>query len=108
MFANGLFTRFSNESFQTPTSDAPSGIENHQPTSPKAPSTDRRAIKQPNAQENIVKLRVAALVISAVAFVPVFLASSAVSAVSIAANCVVARTRYRLDPLDILDTVPGA
>ncbi|QQK42427.1 hypothetical protein Pdw03_6328 [Penicillium digitatum] len=57
MFANGLFTRFSNESFQTPTSDAPSGIENHQPTSPKAPSTDRRAIKQPNAQENIVKLR---------------------------------------------------
>ncbi|CAI7670897.1 unnamed protein product [Penicillium discolor] len=57
MFANGLVSWFSSkESTPNTTSDATS-IENHQPTSPKAPSTDRMVIEQPNSQENMLKLR---------------------------------------------------
>lgn len=36
---------------------------------------------------------------------PVFSASNAVNAASVAASCVVVLARYRLDPLDILDTL---
>lgn len=47
MFANGFLSWFSSkESTVNPTSDATS-IESHQPTSPKAPSTDRMVTEQP-------------------------------------------------------------
>ncbi|KAF7521000.1 hypothetical protein PCG10_008570 [Penicillium crustosum] len=57
MFANSLISWFSSkESTPNTTSDATS-IENHQPTSPKAPSTDCMVTEKPNSQENMMKLR---------------------------------------------------
>ncbi|KGO45373.1 hypothetical protein PEX1_058380 [Penicillium expansum] len=57
MFSNGLISWFSSkESTPNPTSIATS-IENHQPISPKAPTTDRMVTEQPNSQENMMKLR---------------------------------------------------
>ncbi|CAI7666084.1 unnamed protein product [Penicillium palitans] len=57
MFANGLISWFSSkESTPSTTSDATS-IENNQPISPKAPSTDRMVAEQPNSQEDMMKLR---------------------------------------------------
>ncbi|KAJ5800282.1 uncharacterized protein N7518_002350 [Penicillium psychrosexuale] len=57
MFANSLFSWFSSkESIPTSTSDATTGTENHQPVSPKAPSTDPMVTEQPNSQENMLKL----------------------------------------------------
>ncbi|KAJ5356797.1 hypothetical protein N7517_011406 [Penicillium concentricum] len=60
MFTNGLFSWFSSrESTPNTASDgsATTSIENHQPISPKAPSTDGMVNEQPNSQENMLKLR---------------------------------------------------
>lgn len=144
MFANGLISWFSSkESTPNTTSDATS-IENHQPTSPKAPSTDRMMIEQPvchtrpnypqisltNPTNTLPELpgehaeaawwRCRRYLLRPVSqtrpnhispnktdihlVVPVFSASSAVSAVRIAASCAVVRSRRPLGPFDLLDT----
>ncbi|CEJ58212.1 hypothetical protein PMG11_06878 [Penicillium brasilianum] len=59
MLGNGLFNWFSFK--QEPTNGASwdattASVQNHQPTSPEAPSTERVVTEQPNSQENM-KLR---------------------------------------------------
>ncbi|CAG8925320.1 unnamed protein product [Penicillium salamii] len=59
MFTNGLLSWFSKES---PAPEAvwdasTATVQNQQPTSPKAPSTDQVITEQPNSHENMMKLR---------------------------------------------------
>ncbi|KAJ5102145.1 hypothetical protein NUU61_004367 [Penicillium alfredii] len=60
MFGNGIFSWFSSKQESTApeaTWDATTAnMQNQQPTSPAAPSTDRVETEQPNSQENM-KLR---------------------------------------------------
>ncbi|KAJ5648177.1 hypothetical protein N7490_004549 [Penicillium lividum] len=59
MFANGLFNWFSSKQETAPaTWDSNTAtVQNQQPTSPDAPSTERVVTEQPNSQENMMKLR---------------------------------------------------
>ncbi|OKP13347.1 hypothetical protein PENSUB_949 [Penicillium subrubescens] len=60
MFGNVL--NWFSSSKQEPTNGATwdattTSVQNQQPTSPEAPSTERVAAEQPNSQENMMKLR---------------------------------------------------
>ncbi|KAJ5913701.1 hypothetical protein N7504_002584 [Penicillium tannophilum] len=60
MFGNGLFNWFSSSKQESApaTWDATTAtVQNQQPTSPDAPSTERVVSEQPNSQENMMKLR---------------------------------------------------
>ncbi|KAJ5479703.1 hypothetical protein N7530_005212 [Penicillium desertorum] len=88
MFAN-ILSWFSKEATPNSTSDATTSIESHQLTSPEAPSINRMVTEQPPNQTDTPLVA------------PVFSASSAVSAVSIAASFEHA-VGFPLDFLDAL------
>ncbi|KAJ5218897.1 uncharacterized protein N7498_000996 [Penicillium cinerascens] len=57
MFGN-ISSWFSSKQESAPAWDgATASVQNQQPTSPDAPSTERVVTEQPNSQENMMKLR---------------------------------------------------
>ncbi|KAJ5811550.1 hypothetical protein N7474_007851 [Penicillium riverlandense] len=58
MFGFNLFSSPKKDSAPEATWDANTAtVQNQQPTSPEAPSTERVVTEQPNSQENMMKLR---------------------------------------------------
>ncbi|KAJ5947227.1 hypothetical protein N7466_000242 [Penicillium verhagenii] len=62
MSFNGFFSWFSSSKQESsratwPVNTAAVQMQNQQPTSPNAPSTERVVSEQPNSQENMMKLR---------------------------------------------------
>ncbi|KAJ5611052.1 hypothetical protein N7510_007771 [Penicillium lagena] len=58
MFGFNLFSSSKKDSAPEATWDANTAtVQNQQPTSPDAPSTERVVTEQPNSQENMMKLR---------------------------------------------------